>query len=300
MKWPTYPAHSAFIAGATARCELWRTMLGLVLLSGTYLFLFVVFAAALWALIAPPGTLSLMEAVAQGVPRPELTLVLLLSFLCLVLATAGTCIVLHGRSLMSLLGPKQLFLPQAAAAFIALIVLVVAVFLLPPWGYDEPLLRHLDFGVWLALLPLSLLAVLLQVSAEEIVFRGYLQQQLAARFGSPWVWLVLPSALFGYLHYTPEEAGSNAVIIAIHAGVFGVLMADLTARAGSLGPAIAAHFVNNAFAIVIIALPDLLGGLALYHLPFDLQDEARVAAWLPVDFALMVVSWLAIRVALKR
>jgi DNA-directed RNA polymerase subunit RPC12/RpoP len=38
--------------------------------------------------------------------------------------------------------------------------------------------------------------VLIQTGAEEVLFRGYLQQQLAARFASPIAWMVLPSAIF--------------------------------------------------------------------------------------------------------
>jgi uncharacterized protein len=153
---------------------------------------------------------------------------------------------------------------------------------------------------WLLLLPLSLLAVLVQVSAEEIVFRGYVQQQLAARFNSPLIWMVLPSALFALGHYLPAEAGENALMVALWAGVFGILMADLTARSGSLGPAIAVHLWNNVSAILIVSLPDDLSGLALYLTPFSMDDAAAIRTWLPVDFALMLVSWLAARLAIRR
>jgi membrane protease YdiL (CAAX protease family) len=150
------------------------------------------------------------------------------------------------------------------------------------------------------MLPLSLFVVLIQVSAEEIVFRGYVQQQLAARFKSPLIWMVLPSVLFAFGHYLPDTAGENAVMIAVWAGVFGIMMADLTARSGTLGPAVAVHLWNNVSAILIISLPGDLSGLALYLAPFGMEDAAAMRAWLPVDFALMFVSWLAARLALRR
>ena len=98
----------------------------------------------------------------------------------------------------------------------------------------------------------------------------------------------------------PEEAGENALLLVIWAVMFGVLMADLTARAGTLAPAIAIHLVNNFIAIVIISLPDTLSGLSLYLSPFSMQDTAELRAWLPVDFAMMLVSWLAARLAIRR
>ena len=77
-------------------------------------------------------------------------------------------------------------------------------------------------------------------------------------------------------------------------------MADLTARSGSLGPAIAVHFCNNVSAILVVSLPDDLSGLALYLTPFGMQDTDALAAWLPVDFAMMLVFWLAARLAIRR
>jgi len=163
-----------------------------------------------------------------------------------------------------------------------------------------PLVPNVPPGQWVLLLPLALAGVLIQVSAEEIVFRGYLQQQLAARFASPLIWMGLPSALFALGHHQPDVAGDNAWMITIWAGVFGVLMADLTARSGSLGPAIAVHFVNNVSAIVIVSLPEDLSGLSLFTTPFGMDDTEALRAWLPVDFAMMVVMWLAARLALRR
>jgi membrane protease YdiL (CAAX protease family) len=149
------------------------------------------------------------------------------------------------------------------------------------------------------LLPLSLTGLLIQVSAEELVFRGYLQQQLAARFATPLIWAGVPALLFGLAHHD-TAMGGNVWLVVIWAGLFGLLMADLTARAGTLGPAIAVHFVNNFLGLLVIAPAETLSGLALYTYTFSLADTAMVRQLLPVDFALMLVSWLAARLALRR
>jgi membrane protease YdiL (CAAX protease family) len=141
---------------------------------------------------------------------------------------------------------------------------------------------------------------LVQVSAEELVFRGYLQQALAARFSHPVIWLGLPSALFGAAHYMPQEAGDNAWLLCLWAMGFGLLMADLTARAGTLGPAIAVHFVNNIVALLILGSPSSLFGLALYLLPYEMSDVAALRPWLWVDCATMLVLWLVARLAIRR
>ncbi len=106
--------------------------------------------------------------------------------------------------------------------------------------------------------------------------------------------------MFALGHYLPQEAGGNALPIALWSGVFGILMADITARAGTLGPAIALHLFNNMIALLIVSLPDSLSGLSLYLLPYSMADTEHLRAWLAVDFATMFVTWLLARLALRR
>jgi hypothetical protein len=89
-------------------------------------------------------------------------------------------------------------------------------------------------------------------------------------------------------------------LVVIWAGLFGAAMADLTARAGNLGPAIAVHFINNVMALLIVALPDQLGGAALYLLPFGMSDAEAMRAWMPADFFTTFVMWLVARLTILR
>ena len=123
---------------------------------------------------------------------------------------------------------------------------------------------------------------------------------MSALTNDPRIWIGVPSALFALGHYAPAEAGANAVPLAIWAGLFGLAMADLTARSGTLGPAIAVHFVNNALAILFVSFKGDLSGLAWFTLPSAMDDVAPVRAALPVDLLMLIVTWLAARVALRR
>ena len=225
-----------------------------------------------------------------------LTLTVLFSFVAWLVAIWITLHWVHNRRFTPLLGPNVLF--HFRRVLLALVVLNLALVVLPPWDLLADTVPGLDASRWVALLPISLLAVLVQVSAEELLFRGYLQQQLAARVRSPLVWMGVPSLLFAVAHYD-AAMGSNAWLIVIWAAMFACLMADITARTGSLGAAIAIHFVNNTLGILLISPPDYLSGLALYTYTFAMTDEAVVRSLLPIDFALMIVSWLAARLALR-
>jgi membrane protease YdiL (CAAX protease family) len=144
-----------------------------------------------------------------------------------------------------------------------------------------------------------LAGVLLQTGAEEILFRGYIQQQLAARFRSPILWMILPSALFGVLHWQPDVMGDNAIYVVAAATLFGLLAADLTAKTGSLGAAWGFHFANNVVAILIVSLDGPLSGLALYTASVD-PASPEIRPLILLDMGTTVVTWLIIRTIVSR
>ncbi len=297
-----YSAHETLVAPARTHPEVWRVVAGFIVVAVVIYMLGSVLTAML-KLASPVLFAEVLGDPASGIGvgnTPRSLLVLLYSFGLMTLGTGLAVRLLHDRGLAAVIGP----LPQAARQFWAvmriLIVLTMALALLPPYDVGQTLVRNLDFGTWVMLLPFSLGAILVQSASEEILFRGYLQQQLAARFRHPALWLLLPAALFGVGHYDPTTAGSNAGIIALWAGIFGLLAADLTARAGTLGPAIALHMFNNVMAILLISSPDTLNGLSLALMPDSLSSTDAMRSWLMLDFAMMIVTWLAARLAIRR
>ncbi|MEM8728638.1 MAG: CPBP family intramembrane glutamic endopeptidase [Pseudomonadota bacterium] len=296
---PGWAAHQAFVQPARLRPEVWRVVLGVFLIIAVGTALNTTLGIVL-STMAPDFWHTDVTGPEGPGHSPGALLLLLLTFgffTCGAVAAAG---LVHRRGWLSLIGPLRPAMAQFRAVALTVIALGAVIALLPPYSTGLNLEPNLAFGTWVALLPLSLVALMVQVSAEEILFRGYLQQQLAARFASPWIWIGVPSLLFAAGHYVPSETGENALWIAVWAALFGALMADLTARAGTLGPAIAVHFVNNMVALLLVSVSDSMGGLALFISPTAASDPALVRAWLPVDFAMMLVSWLAARLALRR
>ena len=290
-----YAFHELLVAPARPRPELWRLLAGLAAIMAVSFGL----NALLFAVLVPAISPAWGATLPQGGTPGQMT-VLLGGFAFVTLGVALVARWLHDRPALGILGPLPLALGQFWAVFRMLLLLCAALLLLPPYDMGLPLRPNLSPGHWIGLLPLSLALVLIQTSAEEILFRGYIQQSLAARFSSPLAWMVLPSALFALGHFAPAQAGDNAPLIMLWAGVFGLMMADLTARSGTLGPAIAVHFVNNIIALVIVGAPEGLNGLSLYILPYEMSDTGLMREWLAVDFAMMAVTWLAARLALRR
>lgn len=284
---PPYDRLSAFISPATNSSEIWRTCAGVLGIAALYLFLAWNFAAAVWPMIE--GTTG----------RPSSTLLRLINVALMGVAVVVITRALHQRSAASLFGAPGLALAQFLRVLTlqAPVVIGIGLIMIATSSFD--MLPKTPFAVWLGLLPFGVLAILLQSGAEELAFRGYLLQQLAARSKHPVIWMGLPSALFAAAHFAPGFYGGNALIVVVWAGCFGAALADLTARSGTLGPAIAVHVTVNSWSLLASALPGDLSGLALYVLPFGPEDESAFASLLPAEFLAIAISWLAARLALR-
>ena len=285
---------------ARARAEPWRTALGLLLIGAAYMGGVVALFTALVAVLEPVmGTWAanrFVDAFAAGRTAPGLVL-LLYSFGLLALPVVLVTRVLHRRPALGLIGPPRLALSQAIR--VALPLLALAVLMMPFAVFSGDAGRRLTAGQWLLWLPVALPGLVVQIMAEELLFRGYLQQQLAARFQSPLVWMALPSALFAWLHFGPGDFGPNAFLVALWAGLFGILAADLTARTGTIGAAVGLHFATNFGAIFLVGLWGQLDALALWNIVVDARDPGAVVPLLAIDLLSLLVSWLLARLVLR-
>jgi uncharacterized protein len=296
------PQFAAYVAPARPYRQLWRLVLGMCLIVGVYfvwamaLDRLAVLGVRVWVLLGrdapaagPPGL--------TGGTDPATMLLLLATFLGGWLGVWLAARLLHHRGWRSLLGHPARVLADFMLGVGMMLVIGGGVSLLA-WPLLPPLQPSLSLTVWLMVLPLGLLGVLIQTGAEELVFRGYLQQQLAARFASPLAWMVIPSILFGLAHLAPDEGGALIWLIVAATTLFGLIAADLTARTGNLGLAWGLHFANNVLAILVVSAMPGLGGLALWQLGPDAADI--LVPLLLADMALLVAVWAGCRLWLRR
>ncbi len=291
----TYKSYERLVEPARPTSELWRLASSIVLVVAIFLAANVAYFNFLRG---TPDWHNLSRELENG-STARSVLWMLASFGGLFAALAIALRVMHRRPISSLFGG----FPACFADFwltLRLAMVLFGIVLILPSPADFTPERAMDFVPWLMLAPMSLAAILFQITTEELVFRGYLQSQLAARFSSPWVWIVLPSALFAALHYDPSTYGENAILVAAWAGLFGLAAADLTARSGNLGPALALHFANNVSAIMFVSTKDYWDGLALYVVPFGPKDTEFVAAVLPLEGLVILCGWLVARIAIRR
>ncbi|RYH01975.1 CPBP family intramembrane metalloprotease [Salipiger sp. IMCC34102] len=270
---------------------------------GSVLVVLVAFEFAFWLM-----GLALLWIPASAVDSPWATTLDFAGFLLPAAAVLLAVRVMHGRGLRSLIGtPFRRPLVRAGVAVGIVLALQEPAMLWLDFQGDLTVRPVLSWALWL--IP-GLAAILLQSGTEELVYRGYLQQQLGARSARPLVWMVIPSVYFGLGHLYNGETLAEGTLWAIWATVLGLACADLTARTGSIGAAVGLHFANNVFASVVIdgeGAPS--SGLALLLYPPEAPVEldpgfvALVTPFTVFDIGMTVLSvgvmWLAARVALR-
>lgn len=297
---PPYPrlAFERYIAPARVRPQIWRVIAGILLIAGLYTGLMAALVGLAFRL-APRDRLPGLAAEIGWGQSPWGMVALLLSFAALAAGPMIAVRLLHSRRVATLFGPGARVLRHFALGVGVVATVYGLANLLSLALPGEPTEPGLPLATWLAFLPLALLGVGIQTLAEELVFRAYLLQQLAARFRSRIVWMGLPSLLFGTLHFEPGLIGPNAVYVVAATALFGLAAADLTARTGSIGLAWGLHFANNCAALLFITSGEALTGLALRRSPVEMAAPEGLA-FLAIDMVLVAIVWGACRLLLRR
>lgn len=237
------------------------------------------------------GIVDAMSTVSSNISSPkspQSMIAVLLSFASMLAAVWLTVGLFRGQSLCALLGPGTVlrnFL--LTCAIIAPVEAVIFGVTLAGSG-TVPNLTLSEWALWmLPALPL----LLMQVSSEELVFRGYLMQEFATRFSSRWIWIFLPSLIFGSLHFDPTKFGANGILVVTATTLFGVIASDLTIRTGNLGAAIGLHFMNNFMAMMLVSLGGTMNGLSLYVTQTHVSEHTQVRGLLLTDIGSIVVLY---------
>ncbi|RYH10960.1 CPBP family intramembrane glutamic endopeptidase [Tropicimonas sp. IMCC6043] len=289
--------------------QLWRLGLGLLLIGFVFLSaaaMLIGGVVAIAGLIDPMNTvattaaLTRIQAAAQGyggIDTPFAVFLVLITFAGLFVGPMLAAAAFHFRGPGSLFGPTRDWFDGFLTALAVLVPIYLALiglgFMLEDPAPNLPLER------WLGYLPFALPLIFVQTAAEELLFRGYLQQQLAARFAARWIWMGLPALVFASLHYSPA-AGPALPFILASALVFGLAAADLTEQTGNLGAAMGLHFGNNLFGLLAVATGDTITGLALYVSPAPDDALSPQALGLALSLGFLLLVWWLTRRLLTR
>jgi membrane protease YdiL (CAAX protease family) len=285
-------AFESYIASGSRRTGFWRVLAGasvivLFWVAGTIGVLFG------WGAlnVARYGAEAAGERLASVVEGgdPVVVAVMLLTFAGVWLGVFLAVRLLHGQRFRTLFAPDgeirtgDLLKGLAVSAAFALASVPVGM------SIAEPVATALPAGEWLAYALALLALVFVQATAEELMFRGYLLQQLALRSRNPLVWAGIPSALFGALHWANAPTGELATYYVAATFLIGLALAALVWKTGSLWAAIGVHVGFNAVGLTVVGTDGLLSGAQLYLFPED-----DLLALMRIDLAVTVLMLLFI------
>lgn len=262
-------AFERYIESGGRRPGLWRVLAGIAIIAalwigGTFGVLFLWGAVEAARRGEPGGALGRLTGAEGG---PEIVAVLLLTFAGIWLGVMLAVRLLHGQPFWSLFAPER----RVRAGDFTKGLLVAAAFTtasLPfAMAVAQPVLSPLPLAVWLgALLPVAAL-VFVQATAEELMFRGYLLQQLALRSRNPLVWAVLPAAVFGSLHFSAALPGGAGLLYIGTTFMMGLALAALVWRTGSLWAAMGMHVGFNLIGLTVVGTEGVMSGAQLFLFP---------------------------------
>lgn len=159
--------------------------------------------------------------------------------------------VIHRRPFLTLITPagrlnwKRLL--QGAGLWFVLVALAAVVeAVLYPGRY----VFTFDASQFWLFLPLALLLIPIQTSAEELFFRAYLLQGFGRRLQNIWVLTFLSGFIFMLPHLLNPEVQVNFWLMAWNYFAIGALLAYVTLRDGTLELALGIHAANNLFAAI--------------------------------------------------
>ncbi|MEM6664498.1 MAG: CPBP family intramembrane glutamic endopeptidase [Pseudomonadota bacterium] len=280
-------ALDTYIAPAARRTGIWWMLLGLLIIVGLWLLgtLAVLIGWVLWQVVQLGDVdLALQQMGAFMVGGTPLTIVLILAtFGGIWLGVWLAMVAIHDQSFRTILAPdkrvhvRDLLLGIGLAVAFFLPSLVAALVL------AEPYRTELTIGTWAVWLIPIVLLVFVQAGSEELIFRGYLLQQLGQISRHPAVWAGVPAVGFGLLHLF-NLPGIGGVYYAAVTTLMGFSFAVLVWRSGNLWSAIGLHLGNNLLGIAFIGAEGPLAGMQFWLFP-----EETVVTLMPVDLAVSAV-----------
>lgn len=279
----------------------WKPVLGMLILLVSCVLLLPLLSIPILAaaLAIQDGGLSMAaldRAMSLEAVNPATMLYLNVSIASWTLAVLLVMRYLHGlrpRWLSSVM-PRmrwRFLLACVGLSVIAMVAMIVVGAFLPgdPAGIEGSLNKVT--GTTIALGVIILLTTPFQALSEEYVFRGYLMQAFGSLSRSPWVAIIVTSALFAVAH------GVQNVPLFVDRFAFGLMAGIVVWRTGGLEAGIAMHVLNN---FVAFGFALLLGNIS------DTLNVTVVSWWnLPLTITqngvyLILVLWLARRWGLSR
>lgn len=116
------------------------------------------------------------------------------------------------------------------------------------WLNPSNYVFQLDLSTFIPLILITIILIPIQTTYEEITFRGYLAQGVAAYTKNRWWTIIIPGVLFGLLHsFNPEIAEHGFLLMMPQYVFFGLFFGLVAVLDDGIETAMGIHAANNMF-----------------------------------------------------
>jgi membrane protease YdiL (CAAX protease family) len=226
-------------------------------------------------LSALAGSDDQSRSIVASYPPWQAATTLLISFLPLLLAPiALNRFLLKGSTRSIFTKSDRSFRREVGVGALAMVVLLLFT------GIPDFLLNNEDYNFtfeptrFLPYLVVAAILIPIQTTAEEVFFRGWIQQRIENGRRSIWTVSLIGAALFAIPHLGNSEVNGEFLFALVGYGATGFMFAWVTMRDRSIGVAVGAHAANNILAgLVVTSADSTLPSASLWTTP--------AVAWVP-------------------
>lgn len=257
---------------ARPNAKLWRTVVGLILVLLIWAgWTVLVLIAGLFAEIMSQRSNGngleierLLRAIATG-QTPADVAILLVSFWGLWIGVWVAVRSMHMRKLRTIFGFQQRIIWRDVGLGVAIVgVYIIANLTLSNMTGGTPYRSSVSLVDWLIfVVPITAL-IFLQSAGEELLFRGYLIQNFAARFRSPLIWGLIPAILFGLGHASSDPTLLMSVYHVVATIMFAFIATVVVWRTGGISVTMGMHVANNFAAFLVAGSNDSMNSTQLW------------------------------------
>jgi len=231
---------------------------------------------------------NMMDMTGLGLSKNLVFFLLLFSTVVALFFTIWLIRLLHNRTFSETVnGRRKIRIGRIGSGALVWTILM-AVYLLIDYSFNSgDYVLQLDWGKFIVLIILVFALIPLQTTSEELLFRGYLAQGIAASTNSRWMAILIPGLLFGMMHFTNPEVKEFGFWLAMSQYIlFGLMYGLVSVLDDGIELAIGMHAANNIFLSIFVT-----------HSASALQTDAlfEVKTIDPVkDLIVLIVSLLIV------
>jgi membrane protease YdiL (CAAX protease family) len=199
--------------------------------------------------MAITGAGDMTDLAAVGISKNWNLFLMILPFISILFFAILLIKALHNRTLSETVNGTRKIRFGRIGVGAAVWAILMTIYLAVDYCFDpENFVLQLDWGKFIVLIILALCLIPLQTTAEELLLRGYLAQGIAAWTKSRWLAILVPSLLFGLLHFANPEVKEFGFWLAMPQYIlFGLLFGLVAILDDGIELAIGMHAANNAF-----------------------------------------------------